>query len=137
MLLELILLVLVFSLSVSGIILLIVSSFFQIRKCGYEIASRNYYWREKENVRWIKMKRWVMCSKCGVKLQTIQDEPDLTIHRCFICKGWYMTFYGKLLKRLKQVSSATGKDINQLIENAIKDYDRVKKKALGGNLEAK
>ena len=76
------------------------------------------------------MKRWMMCLKCGVKLQAIQEEPELTIHKCPICKGWYMTFYGSLLRELEHVSSVTGKDIDQLIKEAIKNYDKIKEAVL-------
>lgn len=49
MIVELILLILLFSLLVPGIVALIaIRSFFEIRSYRYKIASRDYYWHNRE-----------------------------------------------------------------------------------------
>ena len=66
------------------------------------------------------MNRWKMCPKCGVKMQVVEEEPELTIHMCPISKDWYMTFSGRLLKLLEEQSTLQGKTISELIHDAIR-----------------
>jgi hypothetical protein len=61
-----------------------------------------------------------MCPKCGVKMQTIQEESELVIHMCPISKDWYMTFSGSLLKRLEKISELEKISIQDLIHKAVR-----------------
>ena len=66
------------------------------------------------------MTRWFMCPKCGVKMQVIQEEPELVIHMCPISKDWYMTFSGKLLKKLERISELRKMSIQDLIHESVR-----------------
>lgn len=70
--------------------------------------------------------RWNMCPKCHVKMQLDEDEPDLQIYKCPVCKGYYLSLHGELLKTIQTIADREGITINDLLDNALRKLERYK-----------